>query len=74
MGTIKKKAVTFDGLGPSVKDPRLKGTIEIIEILESGSLALKINDSDLFIMETREASKGFIQRLIANHQKVFEDV
>ncbi len=74
MGTIKKKAVTFDDLGPSVKDPRLKGTIEIIEILESGSLALKINDSDLFIMETREASKGFIQRMIENHQRVFENV
>jgi len=74
MGTIKKKAVTFDDLGPSMKDPRLKGTIEIIEILESGALALKINDSDLFVMETREASKGFIQKMIANHQKVFENV
>jgi len=74
MGTINlnKRAVKFDDLGPSMKDPRLKGTIEIIQ--SPGALALKINNSDVFIMESREASKGFIQKMIANHQTVFEDV
>jgi|TARA_R110000744_G_C18893799_1_gene508328 flagellar motor protein MotB len=73
MGKIKtkRKIKTFEQLGESLRDPRFDGSIEIIQTPDS--LALKINDSDFFVMNSREASKTFIQKMIDNHQKVFEN-
>tara|TARA_Y100000385_G_C12818465_1_gene519297 strand:+ start:414 stop:626 length:213 start_codon:yes stop_codon:yes gene_type:complete len=67
---MAKKVKTFDELGASLKDPRAVGQLEI----QRGPdfMAIKINDAEVYQMNTREAAKNTIQRLVEVYHKIWQ--
>lgn len=67
---MARKVKTFDDLGPSFKDPRVKGELEIQRGVDF--MALKINGAEVYQMKTREAAKNTIRRLIDVYEKIWQ--
>ena len=69
---MKRKIKRWEDLGPSYKDPRVQGSVDVA--ISEGSLTLQMSGINSVKFTTRESSREFIERLMSAHNRAFQDV
>ena len=69
---MKRKIKRWEDLGPSYKDTRVEGTVDVE--ISDGTLTLQMSGISSVKFTTRESSREFIERLMSAHNRAFQNV